>query len=350
MNAPTHRTHNERPAADLCTCGGAAPPTELPSPAAPPDAVQVTGDARPEGPTALSVVLLGTGAGPYPAPGRQGASTAVVVGDRTYLVDAGYGALRKYAQAGLRLSDLRAVFLTHLHSDHTADLFNLFLLGWGPANHGVNQPVHIAGPGPDRTLPDHPQPGTEGLLTHLLAAFGQDVAVRLRTSARTPLADLVRPHDLVSPPAGQDVLVYEDDRVRVTAREVPHPPLHQSFGYRFETEEGVVAFSGDTAYSDSVGELAEGADLLVHETMEPDFYRGLGYSDRLLDFLTASHTAPGDVGRLATAAGVRRVALSHIGPPDPREVGDDDWTRKVAATYSGPVVVGHDLTRLVPAR
>lgn len=212
----------------------------------------------------------------------------MVVGGRVYLVDAGYGTLGKYVAAGLSLRDLAAVFVTHLHSDHVAELFTLFLLGWGPANQGVIEPVPVYGPGPDPTDPGPPAAGTAGLIAGNLAAFGQDVAVRQRTSDRPRLVGLIRATDVLA--AGETV-VHEDDRVRVTARAVPHPPLHLALGYRFETEHGVVAFSGDTARSDAVGELAAGADLLVHEAMEPDFYRSIGYSPKLLDFLAASHTS-----------------------------------------------------------
>lgn len=319
-----------------------------------PDAVRLTGDLA-SGP--LRVVLLGTAAGPYPAPGRQGAASAVVVGDRTYLIDAGYGALRKYVQAGLSLRDLAAVFLTHLHSDHVADLFTLFLLGWGPANEGVDQPVRVLGPGTD---PRDSSAGTAGLVEHCLRAFGQDIGVRTRTSRRKHLQDLVVPVDVAAAAGGsadglavredgEPTVVFEDDRVRVLTAAVPHPPLHLSLGFRVETEHGVVAFSGDTAYSERVGKLAAGADILVHEVMEPAFYRTLGYSAELLDFLAASHTAPGEVGRLAAEAGVGCVALSHIGPPDPRAVTDDDWERPVRAEFGGRIVVGHDLTQILPA-
>ncbi|NIH83704.1 MBL fold metallo-hydrolase [Amycolatopsis granulosa] len=305
----------------------------------PPDAVTLRGDL---GPAPLRVILLGTAAGPYPVAGRQGCASAVVVGDRVYLVDAGYGTVRKYAQSGLALRDLAAVFVTHLHSDHVVDLFPLFLLGWGPANAGVVAPVDVYGPGPE----PGGAAGISGLVAGCLSGFGQDIAVRERTSARPPLAKLVRTHELAVP--GGEVLVHEDDRVRVTARAVPHPPLHLALGFRFETEHGVVAFSGDTARSDAVGELAADADLLVHEAMEPGFYRELGYSGQLLDFLAASHTAPADVGRLATAAGARCVALSHVGPADPRHLSDEAWTRRVRPHYSGRIVVGHDLTQLAP--
>ncbi|MET9260691.1 MBL fold metallo-hydrolase [Amycolatopsis sp. NPDC004079] len=295
----------------------------------------------------LRVVLLGTAAGPYPAPGRQGCANAVVVGGRVYLVDAGYGTLGKYVAAGLSLRDLAAVFVTHLHSDHVAELFTLFLLGWGPANQGVVDPVPVYGPGPDPTDPGPPAAGTAGLIAGNLAAFGQDVAVRQRTSDRPRLAGLIRATDVSV--VGETV-VHEDDRVRVTARAVPHPPLHLALGYRFETEHGVVAFSGDTARSDAVGELAAGADLLVHEAMEPDYYRSIGYSPKLLDFLAASHTSPADVGRVAAAAGARRVALSHLGPADPARLDDEGWLRRVRSHYSGPVVVGHDLLDLAVSK
>ncbi|GAA4834106.1 MBL fold metallo-hydrolase [Saccharopolyspora rosea] len=293
----------------------------------------------------LRVVLLGTAAGPHPAPGRHGVATAVVVGERVYLVDAGHAALRRYAQAGLALRDLRAVFVTHLHSDHVADLLNLFLLGWGPANRGVDQPVRVLGPGPD---PRDQAPGTAGLVHHGLRAFGQDIGVRLRTSPRTHPARLA---DAVDVTAGTEpAVVFENDRVRVLAAAVPHPPLHLALGFRIETEHGVVALSGDTARSDVVATLAADADVLVHEVMDPAHYRALGYSAELLDFLASSHTSPGEVGQVAAASGASCVALSHIGPPDPRAVRDDDWERRVRARFGGRIVVGHDLTRIVPGR
>ncbi|RKT87140.1 Ribonuclease BN, tRNA processing enzyme [Saccharopolyspora antimicrobica] len=325
--------------ASLCTDPfGAGSSSE----AVPADAVRLTGDLG-DGP--LRVVLLGTAAGPYPAPGRQGAATAVVVGDRVYLVDAGYGALRKYAQAGLALRDLGGVFVTHLHSDHVADLFNLLLLGWGPANRGVDHQVRIVGPGPD---PRDSSAGTAGLVEHGLSAFGQDIGVRTRTSPRTHLAKLVQAEDVSV--ESTPTPVYEDDRIRVLAAAVPHPPLHLALGFRIETEHGAVAFSGDTARSRVVAELAASADILVHEVMDPTYYRDLGYSPELLDFLAASHTSPQEVGQVAAEAGVECVALSHIGPPDPRAVTDDDWERPVRAGFRGRIVVGHDLTRILPTR
>lgn len=359
-------------AVDLC-CTPFAGAAAQPRGHVPPDATQLSGDL---GAARTRVILLGTAAGPYPEPGRQGCASLVVVGDRSYLVDAGYGTVRKFVQSGVPMDTLRAAFVTHLHSDHVADLFNLFLLGWGTGGHGLVSPVQVFGPGNPRGLPgptpgvtpaelanpDNPTPGISELLADAVDGWAYDLNIRTRYNSRRGLASLIVAHDVLPPdsvgaapdgdvaPEMEPFVVFEDDRVRVSATLVMHPPVFPSFGYRFETEDGVVAFSGDTAPSPNVVRLAEGADLLVHETLHIPYYSGIGYPQALLDFFASSHTAPEDVGRIARAAGVRRVALAHIGPGDPREVRDETWRRAVAATYQGQVVVGHDLHQLtVPA-
>lgn len=329
---------------------GGPPETRAQATAVPQDASVLVGDIEP---CRTRLVLLGTAAGPFPAASRQGCSSLLDVGGRGYLVDAGYGALRKYIQSGVHLRDLRAVFVTHLHSDHVADLFTLFLLGWGKQNSGIDQPVKVHGPGAltGDVVGSHTT-GTRGLIASCLQAFSYDLDVRSRTSPRTPLGSLIDAVDLAGGTPGSTPVpfaVYEDDRVQVSAVRVPHPPVFPAFAYRFETEDATVVFSGDTARSDDLAALAEGADILVHEAMQPTFYRRRGYRPELVDFLTQSHTSPTEVGKLAKDAGVRTVVLNHLGPPDPREMSDDDWESAVGAHFHGRIVVGHDLQQVCPA-
>ncbi|KQZ67394.1 MBL fold metallo-hydrolase [Nocardioides sp. Root151] len=356
-------------AADLCCTPWAAAAGRTPRGHQPPDATQLSGELRS---ARTKVILLGTAAGPFPEPGRQGCSSLVVVGDRSYLVDAGYGTVRKLVQSGVPMESLRGVFVTHLHSDHVADLFNLFMLGWGTGGHGIVDPVQVYGPGNPHGLPaptpgvdpaplanpDNPTPGTSELLAGAIDGWAYDLNIRTRYNSRPGLASLIDAHDLLPPesvgatpdgdvaPDMEPFVVFEDDRVRVSATLVQHPPVFPSFGYRFETEDGVFVFSGDTAVSNNVVRLAAGADLLVHETLHIPYYAGIGYPQALLDFFASSHTTPEDVGRVASEAGVRRVALAHIGPGDPREVSDSTWRRAVRSTYRGDVVVGHDLQQM----
>src|SRR5262249_19772905 len=81
-------------------------------------------------PARARLVLLGTAGGPAPKVGRAAPAQAIVVGDRTYLVDCGDGVARQLAQARLPIRELRAVFITHQHSDHNAGYGPLWLLGW----------------------------------------------------------------------------------------------------------------------------------------------------------------------------------------------------------------------------
>ena len=160
------------------------------------------------------VILLGTGT-PNPEPERMGPAVAVVSGDRVYIVDCGPGVVRRAAQAGIRMDQLTRVFVTHLHSDHTAGYPDLILT---PPNAGRMLPLEAWGP-----------PGLRAMTANLLQAYKVDLDVRLHgTQPHDAPAFEVRAHD-VKP--GE---VYRDDAVRVIAFAVPHGDLPGAYGYRFE--------------------------------------------------------------------------------------------------------------------
>ncbi|MFC8519825.1 MBL fold metallo-hydrolase, partial [Streptomyces sp. NPDC057257] len=79
----------------------------------------------------LSLVLLGTNAGPPPLADRYGISSALVVNGKTYVIDCGRGAVTQYMRAGLSLPSLTSIFLTHLHADHIVDYYAFPLLAAG---------------------------------------------------------------------------------------------------------------------------------------------------------------------------------------------------------------------------
>jgi ribonuclease BN (tRNA processing enzyme) len=325
------------------------------------------------------LVLLGTGGGPLPSPGRSGIAQAVVVAGRVHLVDCGSDVTRQLRRARL-LSHLHQVYLTHLHSDHDCDLFNLFLLGWPILQ--WNPPVHVYGPGraggpaafpPDD--PDHPAipvinpadptPGLVEVIEHQLRAHAYDINIRMREAGRSDLTSLIVPHEIPLPPEagarGPDrvdppmdpILVAEDDRVRVTAILVRHPPVFPALAFRFDTDDGSVVISGDTAPCPNLLELAEGADVLVHEVFleeshEDDDGEEVEHSWEARQrqrHLLVSHTRLADVGKVAAEAGVRRLVLTHFIPGDDA-VPDDVWIAGAGADFDGEVVVGRDLMEL----
>lgn len=323
------------------------------------------------------VVTLGTAGGPVwwsgPNAGKRcGISTAVVVGDRVYLVDAGSGVGRQMMLAGLPFQDLRAVFVTHLHSDHIVDLGSLALFGmmdlgeapkerisiFGPGDRGLLPPISPRADTPPAPLfPDAPTPGTHALFETLMRAYATDLNDRVLDSLRPTPFDYFDARDIIIPAAAgfhantsptpdmDPFVVYEDDVVRVTAILVEHPPIAPAFAYRFDTDEGSVVISGDTTETPNTIKIAENADVLLHEAIDFEWVKSL-YADRtddvgqaMLDHHHKSHTSPRGAMRIAEAAGARYLALHHLVPgTTPTEV----WYRD-RGHFSGQFNIPHDL-------
>jgi ribonuclease BN (tRNA processing enzyme) len=328
--------------------------------------------------TGTTLVTLGTAAGPPLESGHAGISSVLRVRGRNYVVDCGRGALTQYSEARLLLPDLAGMFITHLHADHLADYYNFFLLGgWGEGDGkgdaGITRTVPVYGPGPAGALPeafgggevptvapDNPTPGLADLTRLSIEAHAYSTNVFLRDSGIPDVRDLVDVHEIELPDVGADPLgdtappmdpfvVAEDDRVRVSAILVPHGPVFPSFAFRFDTEDGSVVFSGDTARSDNVVRLSDGADVLVHEAIDLDHYRSVGTPEVVLSHLEQSHTTTEDVGRVAQAAGVGTLVLSHLAPGAVGTVSDGRWVSRARRHFDGRVIRAHELMR-VPVR
>jgi ribonuclease BN (tRNA processing enzyme) len=328
-----------------------------------------------ESTSGTNVVLLGTQAGPPPVVGRAGIASAVVVDGATYLVDCGRSAVTQYQRAGLSFSSLRAIFLTHLHSDHIADYYNFLMLAGfaGLAGFGSTDamgPVDVYGPASAGQLPPatggasvptvnpaNPVPGTSAMTTALHASFAysSNLFLRLAPGISPDIEDLATVSEIVVPDVGASptgdtappmapFVVMEDDRVRVTAILVPHGNVYPSFAFRFDTDHGSVTFSGDTRQSDNVVALARGSDLLVHEAMSLPASMPPELRAAQLTF----HVDVDAVGSVAQRADVPFLALSHIADLS-GTLDVDSWRRRAQAGYSGRVLIGQDLA-WVPVR
>lgn len=277
------------------------------------------------------LILLGTAGGPRPNLYRSSPAQAIVVDGAAHVVDCGYGVARQMVLAGLPLPTLRHSYITHHHSDHNADLGNLVLLAWMA---GLRDTVTAHGPAPLAEMRD---------LFLRLNAY--DIGIREADEGRVPFAALFHAHEFPAPG-----LIYEDDSVRVTAALVNHPPVQPALAYRFDTADRSIVISGDTTYCPALVALAGGADVLVHEALYPSAMEAMvarvGNGSRQLTHLLNSHTPIEDVGRVATAAGVKQLVLSHLVPADDPAVTDERWLDGARRHYDGPIVVGRDLLEL----
>ena len=279
------------------------------------------------------LILLGTAGGPAVKKTRAQPANAVVVGGDIYVVDAGDGVSRQLALAGLSVRDLRAIFITHNHSDHVADYGTLLLRAMAS---GLRTPVDSFGP-----------PPLEAMTVAYLDYMRWDVELRVKDENRPPLGSLVRTHDIAG--AG---IVFEDDNVRVTAVEVPHGAAEPAYAYRFDTPDRSIVFSGDTSRSEALIELARGADILVHEILNMDAIdatvnRTDPGNEALKRHIIEAHTPMREVGEVATEAGVGKLVLSHFVPADiPAWDRPELWRAGVRETWDGELVVGEDLMEI----
>jgi ribonuclease BN (tRNA processing enzyme) len=277
------------------------------------------------------LILLGTGGGPTPKKSVSAPAQVIVVNNTAYVVDCGNGVARQLVNADVALRSVRQIFITHHHSDHNADYGNLLLLSWAS---GLTTPVDAWGPPPLAKMTD---------LFLQLNAY--DIDVRIRDEARVPLRPLIRPHELTQPG-----VVMQDENVKVTSTLVDHPLVTPAFAYRFDGPDRSIVISGDTARSDNLVRLARGADVLVHEAMwlpavDRIVARDLN-APTLKKHLLDSHTSAEDCGRVAEAAGVKTLVLSHLVPGGDPTITDDMWTAEVRKHFAGKVVVGKDLVEV----
>lgn len=279
-------------------------------------------------PDAMRLILLGTGGGPRPRKTRSAPALVILVNDTAYVVDCGDGVARQLVLAGVPLPRLRHILLTHHHSDHNADYGNLVLLAWAA---GLRTRVDAWGP-----------PPLKKMTRRFLQMNAYDIATRIADEGRVPLAPLVHVHEL-----SKGGIVMHDENVKVTAALVHHPPVVPAFGYRFDGRARSIVISGDTAPSDNLIELARGADVLVHDALyAPAVDRLVAEvpnATRLRESIMSHHTTAEDAGRVAQAAGVKTLVLSHLVPAEDPAVTDQMWIDAARVHFRGPVIVGKDL-------
>lgn len=325
------------------------------------------------------LILLGTAGGAetavretIPPIAPHGISSAVVVGGRIYIVDVGQSSARQLTLAdplgrgrSRVMQDLAAIFLTHLHSDHTMDLVNYalcgFLQGW------PSHSMPVFGPWPRLIrAEDHPAaglepgtslevPGTTAMVEHLISAYAADSADRSLSGRRPALSTRMHGVDIEPPPLDRQLrssgatdpwVIHEDERVRVSTTLVDHGTMAPALAYRFDCDSGSVVLSGDTAPSDNLVRLATGADILVHEVMDPEFGRHefgeppyTDHQEAVIASVYAKHTLATEVGAIAERAGVRQLVLSHYCagnlPPS--------YWRPLVSGFGGEITAGEDL-------
>ncbi len=273
------------------------------------------------------IILLGTKGGPAVRQGGAMPTASLLqLGGQTIVVDCGIGLTRSIADSGVKLLDVDAIFITHLHSDHLLELGPLIYTIWTT---GLTRKISIYGP-----------VGIREYWDGFMQSMEFDHAIRIADDGRSSLTDMIDLHVF-----GEGE-VSDLDGISVSALRVDHPPVTECYALRFEQGGNAVVFSADTCYFPPLAEFANGANILIHEAMLEagieNILRRTAGATSLEQHLRASHTMAPDVGRIAHDANVDLLVLNHLIPADDPNFGDTDWEEAISQTWDGRMIVGKD--------
>ncbi|MGU3499723.1 ribonuclease Z [Mycobacterium sp. C31M] len=273
----------------------------------------------------IEVTLLGTGS-PIPDPDRAGPSTLVRAGGQALLVDCGRGVLQRLAAAGSGAGALSALLLTHLHSDHIADLGDVLITRWVSTFTPDPVPLPIIGP-----------PGTAEVVAATLAAFAHDIGYRIAHHADLTGPPQVEVHEVT------EGVVWDADGVRVLTAPTDHRPVAPTVGFRVEHAGASVVLAGDTVPCASLDTLAGGAGALVHTVIRKDLIDALPLQ-RIRD-ICDYHSTVEQAAETAARAGVGILILTHYVPAMAPGT-EDQWRALAAARFDRQIELGDDLHRV----
>jgi len=291
-------------------------------------------------PDGLHAAFCGTGS-PFPSPARSGPCTAIIAGQRVYVVDAGRGAADTLIRMGLQPARIEAVLLTHFHSDHIDGLGQLAEHHWLAGS--ATAPLTVVG-----------NAGVERVVNGFNEAYAMNESYRIahEGSLARPSGFGLRAAPFALPNGAAALTVFDRGDLRVTAFLVNHRTVEGAVGYRFDYKGRSIVVSGDTAPSANLVRAATGADLLVHEAMSPAVVRLLAQTARengrnapaaLFGGVTDFHTAPEQSATEAEQAGVRVLALTHFIPPVPlNPLLEDLFLGEAKNKFRGPLLLAED--------
>ena len=266
------------------------------------------------------LTLLGTGC-PSPSHLRYGPSSLVSYEGTNYLIDAGSGVTQRLSEAGIKPGEIDYFFITHLHSDHIVDLYQLFISGW---HTGRETKFKVYGP--------------KGLKSHfdkIFEAYKEELDLRKEWEKRPNVEGLAYEITEIN-----NELKIELDNATIESIKVDHHPVDPAFGYKFILGPKNIIFSGDTRYCEVLEKSSKDADILVHEVFVGLDYDPIRMSLDTIENISDYHTTPEEIGVLASNASVKKLILNHFVPP----VFDEDvLVERIAKHFDGEIVVGKDL-------
>ena len=285
-------------------------------------------------PDGLHVFVCGSGS-PMPDANRAGPCLAVLAGREGYVFDVGSGSDRKLGAMGFPMDRLEATFLTHLHSDHFDGLGALMLQAWMAG--GRNTPLPVYGP-----------EGTDRVVDGLMTAYGIDRGYRIAHHG----PEVARPGGFGGIATDIDeTFTFEGNGLTIRALRVDHAPIDNAFAFRLEYKGRSVVISGDLKYSKEFARFAQGADLILHEALNPAMVGKLGETlaargnadgAKIMADIPDYHTTPEEAARVAQLAGAKALVLYHLVPAPPARLTEPAFLGDAKQNFDGQLELADD--------
>jgi ribonuclease Z len=286
----------------------------------------------------LHVGLCGTGS-PMPNPHRAGPCNVVIAGSQVFVVDMGENGNRNLNMMGISAAEVDALLLTHFHSDHIDGIGPLMLYHWTRGASTAPLPIH----GPE---------GVEQVVAGLNAAYALDHSYRIahhgeKVVPRSGGGAQARPFAI----SGNSAVILQGGGLTVTAFKVDHDPIRPAVGYRFDYKGRALCISGDAAKSANLIATCKGADLIVHDALQPRLLekveaafaaQGSANTAKIFHDIQDYHATPEQAAESAQAAGAQILVLSHLVPPLPYSYLYPAFLGDAPARFDGGIVVGED--------
>ncbi len=294
----------------------------------------------------MQVILVGSG-GPLDNEERLASCTAVIAGGEFIVVDLGAGTWRNVNLLNLPSAGLSAVFLTHFHSDHIADLGETDFGSW---TQGRKTNLDVYGP-----------EGVDQVVRGFSMAYALDKKYRIAHHGEDivpPGASAMVSHTIDVKDPDEAVLFFDRNGVKAYAFLVDHSPVVPAVGYRFEHKGNVVVITGDTVKTPTLAKHAKDADILISEGLSMRAVKLLSETlaeenqprlSKIMKDVLDYHIDPVQAGEVAQEAGAKKLVFNHVVPPITNRIAKSIFLSGVKDVYDGEVILGEDGMRFALA-
>ena len=273
----------------------------------------------------MQLTLLGTGC-PKVDHQRFGPANLVSTLKVNILIDCGSGVTQRLKQAKISSANIDALLLTHLHSDHVVDLYQLIISSW---HSDRNKSWEVFGP-----------KGTKKFVQSIMEAWREEREQRIKYEKRTSIKAF-------------KINVYEFKKYgKIKIKdlvfeyfEVDHQPVKYAYGFNFHHNKKKITISGDTRPCNNLMKYAQKTDLLLHEVFIGVELRTSNrmISNKTLHNVKRYHTSSEDVGKIAKISQAKKLVLTHFVPP---QFNKTKLMNIIKKDFCKKPIIGKDLLKI----